>query len=326
MNITRILAIAYALVITSIGLNAALPESIPLTPAALRAYVNNMPGKQGNLQVWGTLVADGKESSKDFDITETGAEGILKAIADANVDFGVVDPAQKVGLGIWIYDNDWNELYYYSARKSVEVAKGGGYKLADPTFKLVLSEIWIDVGVEVGEAQLVFTNRFGGVDRIVTLDSDDGDTGFYLSESDLAAGGAYLRLYVGDDWEEYFYSPDGKFVVPEGGEVHSLVGSINGVIIIRDNWAEQTVYTYKGRGQNPTFEFHPTESGMYQLPIVTSEGFAPLTIYVMYPDGQVYEYPAVVGDKWNQIGLKGGAVYQIFVDWGGALVEDNGKG
>jgi hypothetical protein len=183
----------------------------------------------------------------------------------------------------------------------------------------------MELGEVVGSAQLLFTNQFGGVDRIVDLDSNDSDTGFYVSEDQLT-GGAYLRLYTGDDWEKHFYSPDGNLVAPVEGEVHSLAGSIDGVIVIKGRWSEQTVYTYKGRGQNPTFEFHPAESGMYQLQMLTSEGYAPLTIYVMYPDGQVYKYPAVVDGAWNQIGFKGGAVYQIFVDWGDALVDEKFKG
>lgn len=326
MKFNSFLAIAYAFVITSFSLIAGgMPESIPLTPVALRAYANSM-ARHGEVDVWGTLVSENDDSLRAFDIEPgVGAEGILKAIGDADVTFGVVDPSLKVNLGIYIYDGDWNQLYRYSARKAVQKVKGGGYELVDLTYQLVLQEIWIEIGQEVRSAQLMFTNRFGAIENVVDLESEEGDTGFYIYENQLV-GGAYLRLYIGDNWDEYFYSPDGKLVTPVQGEVHSLSGSIEGVTIVKGEWTQQVIQTYKGYGRNMTYEFHPSETDFYYLPIVTSEGYAPVTINVMYPNGEIQKFPAIVNGAWNQIGLQGGGVYQIFFDWGDALIEDNGKG
>lgn len=329
MKFNSFLAIAYAFVITTLqSLALGLPENLPMSPAALRAYVNNQ-AQFVSVGVSGTLVSDDETSYQSFEIEEGGgAKAILSTIAKADPDFKVVDPAALVDLKIRVYDHDWNRLYTYSSSKSVRSRKGGGYELTDPTYQLWLNnDIRIEVGEAVGYAELVYTNRWGGIDRTVKLDYDEGDSGFYISESQLAQGGAFLHIYLDESWDEYFYSPDGQFINPVDGEVHSLSGSIEGVTIVKGEWTQQVIQTYKGYGRNVTYEFHPSETDFYYLPIVTSEGYAPVTINVMYPNGEIQKFPAIVnGAAWNQIGLEGGKVYQIFFDWGDALIEDNGKG
>jgi hypothetical protein len=314
------------IMLASTILGAELPEKLPTTPAALGAYANLRAAYAG-VSYSGRLVAEARDGDSYVEVnTEGNAKAFTAAIAQADPEFGVVDPSIKVWLSIGVYDVYGNSLRDYGDYRGVVPIKDGGYNLDDYGYDLQLSKIFVDVGQEVRMAEIVYVDENGYIDEVVPLDFDEGSNGYYVWEDELARTGGFIRLYVGDDWEEVFYSPDGDLLTPELTEVSSLNGTVQGVRIVNDQWEHLVIPTSRGRGVNIVTDFHPQTSGYQAISAELQEGGnqkMPEILIIVGPDGVPQKYPAIMRGIFARVYFEAGVTYQVYHEWyEGDLLED----
>lgn len=220
-----------------------------------------------------------------------GGYAIQSALAKSKFDFSVVNPNDKAVIWVSVTDDSDHEIIRGQAEKKLVVGKGGGYRLEDTKINIYFTE----------NAHISIPGLRHAYGQIVNPDGTTGDSvslevqGEKLIIPFALAGKVNLRLYIGDEWTEYYYDRKGDKVQSEQVTTTTGVDATieNTFIVVDGNLDKVIVDSFGGRGRNPVFELILTSERSVKLFAQTSEGHA-ATGYTIKSKGnssQTWEVP-----------------------------------
>jgi len=239
----------------------------------------------------------------------SSATEVKRELLKAYFNLNVVNPKDGVYLWVGVSDAEGTTIIRGSSYKALVDAKGGGYTLENSNIFLQYSR---DLPIKVdGLRHAVVTqyNEDGTTGNSMSLEVNS--EGKFLFPSDLA-GKSTIRLYIGDDYEEYIYNAAGQREYPEGVYVSSVGVQIEDTLIVQDNHINSlVVHSNQGYGNNVVIELTLTTDQTVQFFAQTSEGAYPIGFTIRGTTQDSYLIPKGFSSAMNMAEGK----YLIWFNW-----------